>query len=199
MRGNVRDSGSAVSIRLSGDTASGLARTNNTAASTTRATSSRMRSAIFSFLREAAPICFIFHTPEMICGIFRLPIELITDSYCLSVPQRRGKCKRVADVFGGKFLVNNNKYPCAPLCKRENCREFRRETYKISTMLRNLSLSRRGSWGWFAAGRGGAASAGGVVCLLTASAQGATMRKVRKVIPIQPKGASIWDETTGTL
>ena len=55
--------------------------------------------------------------------------------------------------FWGKFLVNNNKYPCAALCKRENCREFRRETYKISTMLRNLSLSRRGSRGWFAAGR----------------------------------------------
>lgn len=34
---------------------------------------------------------------------------------------------------------------------------------------------------------------------LTDAPSGATMRKVRKVIPIQPKGASIWDETTGTL
>ena len=34
---------------------------------------------------------------------------------------------------------------------------------------------------------------------LTDASSGATMRKVRKVIPIQPKGASIWDETTGTL
>ena len=34
---------------------------------------------------------------------------------------------------------------------------------------------------------------------LTDALSGATMRKVRKVIPIQPKGASIWDETTGTL
>lgn len=34
---------------------------------------------------------------------------------------------------------------------------------------------------------------------LTDVPSGATMRKVRKVIPIQPKGASIWDETTGTL
>lgn len=34
---------------------------------------------------------------------------------------------------------------------------------------------------------------------LTDDSTGATMRKVRKVIPIQPKGASIWDETTGTL
>ena len=34
---------------------------------------------------------------------------------------------------------------------------------------------------------------------LTDDSSGATMRKVRKVIPIQPKGASIWDETTGTL
>lgn len=99
--------------------------------------------------------------------------------------------------FWGKFLVNNNKYPCAPLYKKEKCREFRRETYKISTKRRKLSLRRRGGRGVLL--RGGAASAGGVVCLLTASAQGATMRKVRKVIPIQPKGAGIWDETTGTL
>lgn len=28
--------------------------------------------------------------------------------------------------FWGKFLVNNNKYPCAALCKKEKCREFRR-------------------------------------------------------------------------
>lgn len=34
---------------------------------------------------------------------------------------------------------------------------------------------------------------------LTDVPSGAIMRKVRKVIPIQPKGASIWDETTGTL
>ena len=34
---------------------------------------------------------------------------------------------------------------------------------------------------------------------LTDASSGATMRKVRKVIPIQPKGASIWDETTGTI
>lgn len=34
---------------------------------------------------------------------------------------------------------------------------------------------------------------------LTDAPSGATMRKVRKVIPIQPKGASIWDETTGTI
>mgnify|MGYP004492664577 FL=1 len=34
---------------------------------------------------------------------------------------------------------------------------------------------------------------------LTDAPSGDTMRKVRKVIPIQPKGASIWDETTGTL
>ena len=34
---------------------------------------------------------------------------------------------------------------------------------------------------------------------LTDASSGATMRKVRKVILIQPKGASIWDETTGTL
>ena len=34
---------------------------------------------------------------------------------------------------------------------------------------------------------------------LTDAPSGATMRKVRKVILIQPKGASIWDETTGTL
>ncbi|MDY5335035.1 MAG: hypothetical protein SPG84_09190 [Vescimonas sp.] len=34
---------------------------------------------------------------------------------------------------------------------------------------------------------------------LTDASSGATMRKVREVIPIQPKGASIWDETTGTL
>lgn len=34
---------------------------------------------------------------------------------------------------------------------------------------------------------------------LTDASSDATMRKVRKVIPIQPKGASIWDETTGTL
>ena len=34
---------------------------------------------------------------------------------------------------------------------------------------------------------------------LTDASSGATMRKVGKVIPIQPKGASIWDETTGTL
>ena len=34
---------------------------------------------------------------------------------------------------------------------------------------------------------------------LTDAPSGATMRKVRKVIPIQPRGASIWDETTGTL
>ena len=34
---------------------------------------------------------------------------------------------------------------------------------------------------------------------LTDASSGATMREVRKVIPIQPKGASIWDETTGTL
>ena len=34
---------------------------------------------------------------------------------------------------------------------------------------------------------------------LTDALSGATMRKVGKVIPIQPKGASIWDETTGTL
>lgn len=99
--------------------------------------------------------------------------------------------------FWGKFLVNNNKYPCTPLCKKEKCREFRRETYKIPTKRRELSLRRRGGRGVLL--RGGAASAGGVVCLLTASAQGATMRKVRKVILIQPKGASIWDETTGTL
>ena len=99
--------------------------------------------------------------------------------------------------FWGKFLVNNNKYPCAPLCKKEKCREFRRETYKISTKRRKLSLRRRGGWGVLL--RGGAASAGGVVCLLTASAQGAIMRKARKVILIQQKGASIWDETTGTL
>lgn len=99
--------------------------------------------------------------------------------------------------FWGKFLVNNNKYPCAPLCKKEKCREFRRETYKISTKRRKLSSRRRGGRGVLL--RGGAVSAGDVVCLLTASAQGATMRKVGKVIQIQPKGASIWDETTGTL
>jgi hypothetical protein len=57
--------------------------------------------------------------------------------------------------FWGKFLVNNNKYPCAPLCKKEKCREFRRETYKISTMQRNLSLRRRGGRGGLL--RGGAA------------------------------------------
>ena len=34
---------------------------------------------------------------------------------------------------------------------------------------------------------------------LTDASSGATMRKVREVIPIKPKGASIWDETTGTL
>lgn len=34
---------------------------------------------------------------------------------------------------------------------------------------------------------------------LTDASSGATMRKVRKVILIQPKGAGIWDETTGTL
>lgn len=34
---------------------------------------------------------------------------------------------------------------------------------------------------------------------LTDALSGATMRKVREVIPIKPKGASIWDETTGTL
>ena len=34
---------------------------------------------------------------------------------------------------------------------------------------------------------------------LTDASSGATIRKVRKVIPIQPRGASIWDETTGTL
>lgn len=34
---------------------------------------------------------------------------------------------------------------------------------------------------------------------LTDAPSGATMRKVGKVIPIQPKGASIWDETTGTI
>lgn len=101
--------------------------------------------------------------------------------------------------FWGKFLVNNNKYPCAALCKRENCREFQRETYKIPTKRRKLSSRRRGGRGILLRERGGAASAGGVVCLLTASAQGATMRKVRKVILIQPKGASIWDEMTGTL
>lgn len=101
--------------------------------------------------------------------------------------------------FWGKFLVNNNKYPCTPLCKKEKCREFRRETYKISTKRRKLSSRRRGGRGILLRERGGAASAGGVVCLLTASAQGATMRKVRKVILIQLKGASIWDETTGTL
>ena len=65
--------------------------------------------------------------------------------------------------FWGKFLVNNNKYPCAPLCKKEKCREFRRETYKISTKRRKLSLRRRGGRGVLL--RGGAASAGGVVCV----------------------------------
>lgn len=49
--------------------------------------------------------------------------------------------------FWGKFLVNNNKYPCAALCKRENCREFRRETYKISTKRRELPSRRRGGRG----------------------------------------------------
>lgn len=57
--------------------------------------------------------------------------------------------------FWGKILVNNNKYPCAPLCKRENCREFRRGTYKISTKRRELSLRRRGGRGGLL--RGGAA------------------------------------------
>ena len=34
---------------------------------------------------------------------------------------------------------------------------------------------------------------------LTDALSGATMRKVRKVIPIQPRGAITWEETTGTI
>lgn len=62
------------------------------------------------------------------------------------------------------------------------------QDYKLSDYLRVKTLSQEAS------------RIGDISFLrLTDDSSGATMRKVRKVIPIQPKGASIWDETTGTL
>ena len=59
--------------------------------------------------------------------------------------------------------------------------------YKLSDYLRVKTLSQEAS------------RIGDIFLRLTDASTGATMRKVGKVIPIQPKGASIWDETTGTL
>lgn len=63
-----------------------------------------------------------------------------------------------------------------------------RQDYKLSDYLQVKTLSQEAS------------RIGDISFLrLTDASSGATMRKVRKVILIQPKGASIWDETTGTL